>query len=333
MNRDAVFSDRPRTSFACLFAMLTITIYALLQTAPEIFFTRVNEWNALATGFFLQLLGMAPRVNGDLVSMNGFSAKVVGECSAVFISILPLSFFLAYPAPVKFRIAGLAIGLPVLFFFNILRIVFIFIVGLKIPALFSWIHLYIGQVLMILAVIWICMAWLHWISNQRAQPSVCRFVFKVFCFSILPFIIWIWLSKPYTRAILFLADKILNSFGFRVALPESLAIYPHTFISFNIVIMFSLVLAERILKDRRQLFKTAAGFIGLVGLHTLFQALPLLFFQHHMVQTTWMINALLVTHQFVLPFILWLIFIPIPAKPLSTGETCTGSRPMKFEAQ
>ena len=294
------------------FTILVAGIYTLLQFVPNAYFEVTNQWNASATAFFLRLLGLTPQVNGSLISSGGFTARVVGECSAVFISVLPLSFFLSYPTSPKYRFLGVFAGLPVLFLFNIIRIVFVFMAGMKTPGLFKLIHLYIGQVVMILLVIWICMSWLELISGKSSLKSAFQFCFKILCISILPFLIWVWLAEPYNRALLFIAKIILSLFDLRVVLPEALDIYPHTFISFNIVIILSLILVQRYVRKKEQMVKVLLGFTLLVLLHMLFQILPLLFYQYHISQTVWMINALLLIHQFVLPFVLWLIFIPFP---------------------
>ena len=324
--------QRPGMRFAIVFSLVTLVFYLLLNTAPQFFFDAVNLWNARAVGFLLTLAGLSPLVKGDLISYGGFTAKVVGECSAVFISVLPLAFFLSYPSGFRTRMAGIFIGLPFLFFANIFRIVLVFLVGWKAPDLFGWVHLYIGQVVMILLVIWICMTWLRWAHRDKTEEFRDWVVFKIFCVSILVFAAWVWLSGPYTRIILHISRIVLETAGYQTILPETLAIYPHTFISFNMVILFSLVLVRRLIRRRVEIFKTALAFSALVILHVLFQILPVLFFQHHVTQSRWMINTLLVMHQFVLPFVFCLVFIPIPnrnrkAEPISsrlTAGTATG---------
>ncbi len=305
---------KPSVQFVLLFGLAAALSYVALSLMPEAIYGRINHLNAQATGWVLNVFGVHVDISGELILHKGFKARVVGECSAVFISVLPFSFFLSYPAPPVLRAAGILMGLPLLFGVNILRIVLVFMVGLTRPDLFAWVHLYIGQIFMILVVIWICMVWLKWINRGGRGMSSARFVFLALVFSLVPFVAWIWLSRPYTWAVLFLAEMVLGLTGFEVSLPKALDVYPHLFISFNIVVLFSMVLADRVIQKKLNLKKVIWGFLALVGLHTLFQILPLLFFQHQIRQSGALINALLLIHQFVLPFVLWLVLMPLPGK-------------------
>ncbi len=308
----------PKLGFVLGFIFTATLAYALLNMAPDSFYAGINRVNALAAGWMLQTLGIDAVINGDLISCPGFTAKVVGECSAVFISVLPLAFFLSYPAPVVLRAAGVLMGLPLLFGINILRIALVIMAGRTWPDLFAWIHLYLGQIGMILVVVWICMIWLQWISRQDRDEttgrSAGRFVLLALVFSTIPFAAWIWLSRPYTRVVLYLGQALLKLGGVQVVLPDTLGIYPHLFISFNIVILFSMVLADQLILKKLNFKQVALGFGALMGLHILFQVLPLLFFQYRFGAAQYLINALLIVHQFVLPFVLWLMLMPMVKK-------------------
>lgn len=67
--------------------------------------------------------------------MEGFRAQVIGECSAVFLSVLPLAFIWAYPAGWMAGLQGWGIGLTVLYAVNLLRISLLIIVGARWPTL------------------------------------------------------------------------------------------------------------------------------------------------------------------------------------------------------
>ena len=288
------------------------------------FFSFTNHINAVITGKMLTAAGLNITVHNDLVLHRNFSVKVVGECSALFVGILPFAFFLSYPSRMGDTVAGICIGVPLLFIFNLFRIAFVFLVGLTFPKVFPWVHLYLGQVGMILVVAWICLMWLKYITGSSIKEDGkkesgrigkgTRMILFAFAASIVPFAAWIWLSKPYTWLILTLAVGLLKAAGFTAVLPQTLSLYPHTFVSFNIVVVLGLVLADRVLQKTI----TPAGFVKAVSvlilLHLAFQMLPILFFQNHMIQSQWLINILLVVHQFFLPFIFWMVLIPMPDK-------------------
>ncbi|MCG8553009.1 MAG: archaeosortase/exosortase family protein [Desulfobacterales bacterium] len=307
-------SGRPGVRFSFTFVFVCLVLYLSLETAPPAFFHFVNRANTLGTGFLLKLAGIVPRITNDMISYEGFTVKVVGECSAVFISILPLAFFIAYPSRALWKIAGVFAGLPLLFIFNLFRIVLVFMVGLASPKLFPWVHLYFGQVGMIFLVVWICMVWLKYAKKDIRQLPDTRMMLAAFVVSILPFTAWIWLCKPYTWMLLWTARLILELAGFSAVLPGALALYPHTFISFNIVVILSLVMADRMFRKQMSKKKFLTGMGSLMVLHLFFQMLPILFFQNRLMQSQPLINALLVIHQFFLPFIFWVALVPISGK-------------------
>lgn len=307
-------SDRPSVRFSFTFIFVFLILYLSLETIPQTFFHFVNRANALGAGFLLKFTGITPRITNDMISYGGFTVKVVGECSAVFISILPLTFFVAYPSRALWKIAGIFAGLSILFIFNLFRIVFVFMVGLAYPNLFPWVHLYFGQVGMMFLVVWICMIWMKYSEKNIGRLPGARTMLAAFIVSIVPFAAWIWLCKPYTWMMLWAARLILNLAGFSAVLPDALRLYPHTFISFNIVIILSFVMADRMFQKRMSKKKFLTGMGILMSLHLFFQMLPILFFQNRIMQSQPLINALLVIHQFFLPFIFWVALMPIPDK-------------------
>nr|WP_321403853.1 hypothetical protein [uncultured Desulfobacter sp.] len=306
--------DRPGVRFSFTFIFIFLVLYLSLETAPQTFFHFVNRANTLGAGLLLNLAGIVPRITNDMISYGGFTVKVVGECSAVFISILPLAFFIAYPSRVLWKIAGIFAGLSLLFIFNLFRIVFVFMVGLAYPKLFPWVHLYLGQVGMIFLVVWICMIWLQYSEKKSERLPGARMMLAACVVSIFPFVIWIFLCKPYTWMMLWAARLILNLAGFSAVLPDALGLYPHTFISFNIVVVLSLVMADRAFQKRMSKNNFLTGMGILMVLHLFFQMLPILFFQNRIMQSQPLINALLVIHQFFLPFIFWMVLMPWPDK-------------------
>lgn len=301
--------DKNSVKFIILFLATAIIIYVLLEFVPKSIYNEINHWNALAAGWLLKIAGVPVMIQGDILLHKNFTAKVVGECSAVFLGVLPFSFFLAYPADIPKKSAGIFIGLPFLFAFNLLRIAFVFIIGISYPKLFPWVHLYVGQVVMILIVIGICLTWLKWGNKIKVNDRPGIFIFKALTISILPFAAWVWLCQPYTMMILRITGSLLETAGYPVQLPQALEIYPHTFISFNIIVILSCLLASQF-SENFTFRKVAMGGIILVAMHILFQMLPFLFFQHHIEQSRWMINSFLVINQFILPFIFWFILMP-----------------------
>jgi exosortase H (IPTLxxWG-CTERM-specific) len=279
--------------FVFFFSMAAVTLYTVLAMVPEGFFGSVNRLNAVITGYILKAAGLSPRINGDLISCDGFAVKIIKECSALFISVLPLAFFLSYPSRMGKRFIGITVGLFLLFVLNILRISVLFLIGRSYPGIFPWAHVYIGEVVMAVLSLWICMAWVQWEAGTGGWGG--RRLLWTVLISFLLFSAWSRLCRPYTWMVLHAAGFILDLAGIAVRLPETLSLYPVTFISFNMVVILSLILADPGLRERMNLKRGMAGFAGLVFFQIVFQILPV------------------VVPSFVLPFVFRMAFIPRPA--------------------
>jgi exosortase H (IPTLxxWG-CTERM-specific) len=106
-------------------------------------------------------MGMDPLIQGAHMSLDGFNVKIIGECSALYHIILLCSFVMAYPSSARQKISGLLFGIPVLWAGNIVRIVGVCLAGAKSPDLFVYFHVYFGQIIMILFVLTVSLAWLR----------------------------------------------------------------------------------------------------------------------------------------------------------------------------
>jgi len=114
------------------------------------------------TGFSLKLLGMTVRVSGRIVSISNFSIEVVGECTGLYEMLIFLAAMIAYPASWKRKLIGAGLGIPFLYLINIIRMIFITVVGNWSPQTFDFLHMYFWQVAMILIIV---SAWVLWIEK------------------------------------------------------------------------------------------------------------------------------------------------------------------------
>lgn len=114
------------------------------------------------TGFCLKLFGLTVRVSGRVVSLPNFSIEVIGECTGLYEMLIFLAAMIAYPANWKKKSIGAGLGIPFLYVINIIRMVFITIVGNWSPNTFDFMHMYFWQVAMILIIV---STWVLWIEK------------------------------------------------------------------------------------------------------------------------------------------------------------------------
>ena len=127
---------------------------------PQVYW--LNAATAEVTGFFLKPLGMTTRVSSTIVSLPNFSVEVVGECTGLYEMLIFLAAMIAYPAGWKKKLVGAGLGIPFLYAVNIVRMIFIMVVGNWSPKTFDFMHLYFWQVAMILIIV---SAWVLWIEK------------------------------------------------------------------------------------------------------------------------------------------------------------------------
>jgi len=114
------------------------------------------------TGFLLTLFGMSVNVSGRVVSLSNFSMEVIGECTGLYEMLIFLAAMIAYPANYKKKLIGAGLGIPLLYVINIIRMIFIAIIGNWSPKTFDFMHLYFWQVAMILIILSV---WILWIEK------------------------------------------------------------------------------------------------------------------------------------------------------------------------
>ena len=105
---------------------------------------------------------------------NGFAVSIEAGCNGVEATLVLLAAMLAYPAPWRHRVVGLAIGIVAVQLLNILRVISLFYLGQWNYDAFEWAHLYVWQALIMLDVL---VVWLIWvrrvpqIDDTRGPPS------------------------------------------------------------------------------------------------------------------------------------------------------------------
>jgi archaeosortase B (VPXXXP-CTERM-specific) len=124
------------------------------------------------TGFFLKLTGLAVRVSGRVVSLPNFSVEVVGECTGLYEMLIFLAAMTAYPSTWKKKLLGAVLGIPFLYLVNIVRMIFITVVGNWSPQTFDFLHLYFWQVAMILIIVSTWILWIEYVVYYERKAVV-----------------------------------------------------------------------------------------------------------------------------------------------------------------
>lgn len=166
-------TGRPFVRYVVLFAAAALGFFALYWLAEVSgWFERVNRANAVLATALLDLLGTHPVRGGTSIALAGGAMQVVSECSAVYVAILFAAAVLAFPTTWRARGRGLALGLPLLFLVNVVRLVTLGLVLEHRASLLPFVHEYLWQVLFVLVVAALYLAWIEWVVPREHPRAI-----------------------------------------------------------------------------------------------------------------------------------------------------------------
>ncbi|MDH3211725.1 MAG: exosortase H [Myxococcales bacterium] len=159
----ARFASNPSLRFVVLF-LAYLGIEALTYPYVKQRYTFLVKWMILGTArveyeilrLFSSDVGLADRV----VTYAGFPVKIIEECTGIYEVLIFAAAVLAFPTGWKKKALGFALGAPLIYLLNVVRILLLIVVGRYHHASFEFMHLYFWQATMIAMITSI---WLLWI--------------------------------------------------------------------------------------------------------------------------------------------------------------------------
>ncbi len=139
-------------------------------------FNPIVQWFIVATAqveyWVFSIFSSEVRVDDKLVFFGGFAVKIIDECTGIYEMLIFAAAVLAFPTTWRKKAIGLVLGCPLIYFFNVLRIAVLIIVGRFWPSGFDFMHLYFWQATMI---VMITSVWLLWIvkvvRDDEEEPA------------------------------------------------------------------------------------------------------------------------------------------------------------------
>jgi len=123
----------------------------------------LTMWTAQTTLALLHVAGIEAVRTATMISHpEGFAYEIYFRCTGV----LPVAFLtvsiLAYSRPLRYKLIGLAVGVPLLLALNFTRLVHLFYIGVHNPHVFDLAHKTLWEGFIILAVFGLWLAWRYW---------------------------------------------------------------------------------------------------------------------------------------------------------------------------
>lgn len=123
---------------------------------------------AASSRLFLRLIGVSASGSGTVITSPDFTVNILYVCNGLEATAIFFATVLGFPSRWKNKLIGLALGYPVIFLINILRIAALFLIGYKIPHIFETVHYYYAQAFVILATVCV---WLIWVTRYSAYGT------------------------------------------------------------------------------------------------------------------------------------------------------------------
>ena len=147
-----------------------LTVLFLLELTPPVQAYFVMPWTNMLASISTSIVTLFdPNVvaSGNVMrnNVNGFAVAIEAGCNGVEAAIVLVAAMLAFPAPWRYRVLGIAIGIAAVQILNIVRVISLFYIGQWDFAVFEWAHQYVWQALIMLDVL---IVWLVWVRRVPA---------------------------------------------------------------------------------------------------------------------------------------------------------------------
>jgi exosortase/archaeosortase family protein len=149
--------------------ILTLSFNFLQDIYTTIFLEPVSR----ASFSILKFLGLAIEFDGaglpfgicDLILPHQ-TLRINFGCTGLFVLFIFIAGVIAYPSGIKYKLTGLAAGIPVFTLYSILRLVIMGFVGNWIPQYLDIIHNYLMILINIAFVLWLYISWIKYVSGK-----------------------------------------------------------------------------------------------------------------------------------------------------------------------
>jgi exosortase/archaeosortase family protein len=116
----------------------------------------------------VRALGVAASGTAAFVEVGGVDLQIVPDCTPLMPTAGLWAAVIAFPAPLRWKLAGVAGGAAAVWVFNLVRILALVAVLKWWPAAFDFVHVYLWQTVTLLVV---CGLFILWLRLQPRPPG------------------------------------------------------------------------------------------------------------------------------------------------------------------
>lgn len=161
--------------FFVLFVALLAVLFALELTPWGQAYVTQPWTHALAviSTSIVTLFDPGVVASGNVIrsGSNGFAVSIEAGCNGVEATLVLCAAILAFPAPWRHKLVGIAVGVVAVQLLNIVRVISLFYLGQWNFAVFEWAHLYVWQALIMLDVLIVWLVWVRRVPRRDASTQ------------------------------------------------------------------------------------------------------------------------------------------------------------------
>ncbi|WP_376691908.1 exosortase H [Wenzhouxiangella sp. EGI_FJ10409] len=157
--------------FSILFVVLLFGLFTVevLQPVQQHVILPFTAGIAKVSVFLIELFDSGVISSGKVIQdiQSGFAVSIEPGCNGVEAMIILFAAIFAFPASLKHKLIGFAIGFVAIQALNLVRIISLFYLGQWNMVWFEWFHLYLWQALIILDALVVWLIWLRKLPPRR----------------------------------------------------------------------------------------------------------------------------------------------------------------------
>ena len=151
--------------FFIIFIVLLVALFTIeiLQPVQQHVILPFTSGLAHISVFIVELFDDQVQSMGKVIRSleTGFAVSIEPGCNGVEAVIILFAAIFAFPAPLKNKLIGFALGFVAIQGLNLVRIISLFYLGQWNMTWFEWFHLYLWQALIILDALVVWLIWLR----------------------------------------------------------------------------------------------------------------------------------------------------------------------------
>lgn len=161
--------QRQQVLFLVKFFGILVAAYLFIAWSPvnDRVIVPFTQMIAEGSAAVLKAIGEQVAVSGTIIRSSRFGVNVNNGCNGVEAMLILLASIMAFPASMKARAAGLALGALAVQLLNAVRIVSLYLLGAYQPRLFEIFHTAVWQIVIILAAIVFFLFWSARVGSDR----------------------------------------------------------------------------------------------------------------------------------------------------------------------